>query len=278
MLEESDYFLSQDGIRLYYRSWAPVKPERILCVVHGLGEHSGRYARLADYLTRKRIAVFALDMHGHGISGGKKGHIKNYELLLSDVEELLKTARSEYTDLPMYLMGHSMGGNVVANYVLKMNTGELDGYILSSPWLRLVFDPPRWKLKFGKFFNRFWPSFTQPNNLDTKYLSKDPAIVKAYEEDPLVHGHISAGMFACITGAGEKALNTGKKASLPGLVYHGNMDRIIDWKSSKELAAKLGAEWHELNEVYHEPHNDLEKDLVYELLAKWICQPSVKPS
>ena len=270
MSEETDYFLSQDGLRLYYRMWAPEDPKKVLCIIHGLGEHSGRYAHVAAWLNRRKIAVFALDLRGHGLSGGKRGHARSYDLLLSDVEELLKTARAEFTDLPMYLMGHSLGGNVVASFIRKMNTNELEGYILSAPWFGLAFDPPAWKLKLGKLMADVWPSLTQPNGMDTSTISRDPAEVKAYEEDPLVHDRISAGLFADISNAGNRSLENPSEIKLPGLVYHGNADRLINWQRTLRFAEKAGAEWHELDGVYHEPHNDLDREQVFRLLQNWL--------
>lgn len=271
MSNETEYFLSQDGLKLYYRSWLPENAERIVCIVHGLGEHSGRYHHVGDYLSKKKTAVYALDLRGHGLSGGKKGHAKNYSLLLGDIEELLKTARAEYTELPMYLMGHSMGGNLVANYMIKMSTNDLSGFILSAPWLKLAFEPPKWKLRLGKMLTSTYPRFSQPNGLILENISKDKEVVKAYVEDPHVHNRISVGLFSQITNASSNAMDHADDIKKKGLIYHGNGDRIIDWKSSKMFAEKCkDAEWHELENVYHEPHNDLEKGQVLELIAKWI--------
>lgn len=276
MSNETEYFLSQDGLKLYYRYWLPENAESIVCIVHGLGEHGGRYAHVAEYLYNKKTAVFALDLRGHGMSQGKKGHAKSYELLLSDVEELLKTARAEYTDLPLFLMGHSMGGNLVANYMIKMNTNDIAGFILSAPWFRLAFEPPKWKLQIGKFITRIFPGFSQPNSLISRYLSKDDEVVKAYENDPKVHNRITAGLFSYITKAGEYALEHADQIKKPGLIYEGNGDKIVDYKTSHLFAKRCPqSEWHELENVYHEPHNDLEKDEVLRLLLGWITAQTI---
>ncbi len=268
---ETEYFLSQDGLRIYFRLWDTESPQKICCIVHGHGEHSGRYEHVAKALNEAGICVFAMDLRGHGLSQGKRGHAKSYELFMSDIEELLKTARSIYTDLPMYLFGHSMGGNLVANYAIRMNTNELSGFILSSPWFKLAFDPPPWKLKLGKFFTATWSSLTQPSDLDTDHLSKDPEVVKAYINDPLVHDKISAGLFTAILEAGDYALSETARIKLTGLVYHGNQDQIVDWTASKSFANKLDeVSFSELDGVYHEPHNDLEKSEVIQSLVNWI--------
>ena len=268
---ETEYFLSQDGLRIYYRLWDIESPQKICCIVHGHGEHSGRYDHVAKALNEAGICVFAMDLRGHGLSQGKRGHAKSHELLMSDVEELLKTARSTYTELPMYLYGHSLGGNLVANYTIRMNTNELSGFILSSPWLKLAFDPPSWKLSLGRFLSSIWPSFTQPSDLNVNHLSRDPEVVKAYVNDPLVHDKMSAGLFTAILEAGDYALSETDRIKIPGLVYHGNKDQITDWHTSKSFASKLeGVAFTELDGVYHEPHNDLDKSAVIQSLINWI--------
>lgn len=272
MSEETDYFFSQDGLRLSYRMWTPSAPEKILCIIHGLGEHSGRYEHVAAHLNNQNIGVFALDLRGHGLSAGKRGHAKRYDLLLSDVEELLKIARSEFTEIPLFLMGHSLGGNIVASYIQQMNINELEGYILSAPWFGLAFQPPIWKLRVGRLLVKMWPSLTQPNELDTATLSRIPEVVKAYESDPLVHDRISAGLYSAISGAAKRNLEKIDPVKLPGLIYHGNTDRLIDWRQSELYAGQVNAEWHELKGVYHEPHNDLENEKVLKLISGWLAK------
>ncbi|MEQ8471701.1 MAG: alpha/beta hydrolase [Marinoscillum sp.] len=271
MDNETQYFLSQDGLRLCYRHWDCEDAKKIVCIVHGIGEHSGRYAHVAEAFNKAKISVFALDLRGHGISEGKKGHARSYQLLLSDIEELLKTARAEYTDLPMYLYGHSMGGNLVANYMIQMNTNELKGFVASAAWFRLAFDPPSWKVKLGALVSKFYPALTQPSGLDISLLSKVPEVVKAYAEDPMVHNKISAGLYNAMVAAGEGAIASAGRIKVPGLVIHGSADGINDWESSKEFAEgnKL-IKFEVLEGVYHEPHNDSEQEQIIAKIRDWI--------
>lgn len=266
-----EYFLSQDGLRMYYHQWSPEQPQKILCIVHGLAEHGGRYAHVAEYLNARGIAVFAMDLRGHGRSQGKRGHAKSYDLLLSDVEELLKTARAAHTELPMYLMGHSMGGNIVANYVLKMSTNELSGFILSSPWFRLAFEPPRWKVKLARLIGRFLPALTQPNGLNPADLSRIPEVVRDYQADPLVHNVISAGLFIACSTAGEEALQRAFEVELRGLVFHGNADRVINWQASQTYASNNDLlSFVSLEGSYHEALNDLNQEKAMQMISEWI--------
>lgn len=271
MATESNYISATDGIKLHYRHWEASQTDKVICIIHGHGEHSGRYEHVAAHLITNNISVFALDLRGHGLSKGKRGHAPSYELLLKDVEEILKVAREKFIDIPMYLMGHSLGGNLVANFLLKDISNELQGFILSSPWFKLAFDPPKIKLQLGKLMTKIWPAFSEHNGLDKTKLSKDEKEVKKYANDPLVHGMISAGLFSAINLACDYALNNGKKIKTKGLVYHGSDDQIIDVKSSETFAnSNELIEWNLLNGVFHEPHNDLEKTAVLDMLCKWI--------
>ncbi len=269
--DETHYFLSQDGLRIYYRHWDCEQASKICCIVHGLGEHSNRYEHIARELNREGVTVFAMDLRGHGLSQGKKGHVKNYDLFMSDIEELLKTARSTYTELPMYLMGHSMGGNLVANYVLNMSTNELVGFILSSPWFKLAFAPPAWKLKLGSFFNSVYPALTQPSGLDISKISRDKNVVQAYIDDPLIHDRISAGLHTAITEAGTHALTNAHAVKLRGLAFHGTSDQVIDWNASSEFASQSDQiTFHPLDQMYHEPLNDIGNSQVIGLVKEFI--------
>jgi len=271
MNDELEYFLSQDGLRLYYRHWDCNSPQSMVCIVHGLAEHSGRYEHVAQWFVSQGITVFALDLRGHGVSWGKRGHAKSYELLLSDVEEFLKTARATYTDLPMFLMGHSLGGNIVANFVLTKPVNELKGFMLSSPWFKLAFEPPAWKEKLAHFVSGFWPSLTQPDGLDASDLSRDKEEVLKYQSDPLIHGLISSGLYTSVISAGDNVLESASEIKLKGLVFHGDADRVVSCEASEAFANKNElVEWKVIKGAYHEALNDFGKEDLIAYLADWI--------
>lgn len=268
---ETEYFLSQDGLRLYYRHWPATSPQNILCIVHGLAEHGGRYEHVAEFLNAHQISVFAIDLRGHGLSEGKRGHTKSYELLLSDVEEFLKVARAEYTDLPLFLLGHSMGGNIVASYMLKMNINEIKGFVLSSPWLKLAFTPPAWKINLAKTMASVWPSLTQPDGLSAEDLSHDKAVVKAYQNDPLVHGMISVKLYLECTKAAEELLIRSGEIKKTGLCFHGTEDAVISEKATAEFASSNNLLTYKAwPGNFHENLNELNKEEVMKYLSDWI--------
>lgn len=271
MSEEKEFILSKDGKKLCVHQWEIPDAKRVLCIVHGLGEHGDRYSEFAQYLNSNGISVFALDLRGHGLSEGKRGHSKSYSLLQSDLEELLKHARSLNTDAKIVLMGHSMGGNLVANYLKSDRTKELAGYILSAPFLDVAFQPPQWKTKLATIMGNIWPSLTQSSELDPTTITRIPEEVDKYVSDPLVHDLISVRWYLDFTTAGIKLLEDKNQIKLPGLIYHGDGDRLVSFGATEKFAlANPSAKWVPLSGVYHEPHNDLGKEIIYKMVAEFI--------
>ena len=274
MESENLQLISKDGIELHGVVWECPNPTAIVCIVHGLGEHSGRYAHVAEYFNANNFTVFAYDQRGHGKSGGKKGHSPSYEILLDDVEEILKEARAEYNDLPIFLYGHSFGGNVVCNYALLRDTNELKGLIVSSPWLKLATEPPAFQVKLAKFVSKILPSLTQPNGLNVTDISTDKAAVEAYKNDPLVHNKISTKLFTDVYNSGFWAIENADRLKLSTLVFHGSDDNITSPDGSQEFAQNAGelVEFKLWEGMKHETHNDLKKDEVISFVTAWITK------
>lgn len=270
---EGNYILSRDGLKLYYINSNVEDPKAVVCLLHGHGEHIGRYEHVMEFLEKQNIASVGFDFRGHGKSEGKRGHMSSMDQVLGDVEEALKFVRLNYLDVPMILFGHSFGGCVVLNYVLKKPIIELAGFIASSPWLALAFEPPQWKVKLGKIMASIFPKLSLASELDPDHLSKDKEEVEKYVSDSLVHNRISARFFEETSKAGMYVAENSPDIKLSGLVYHGNEDQIISFHATKETAEKSDQiEFHELDGVYHEPHNDEEKEDVLKLISDWISK------
>ena len=232
-------FKTFDGLSLFAQSWQPKNQTKaVVCLVHGMGEHSGRYSHVADQITQAGYSLIAFDLRGHGQSEGPRGHTPSYEALLQDISSLLEVANKKFPQLPSFLYGHSLGGNLVLNYVLRRQS-HLKGVIATDPWFRLAFEPPRFKIILAQITNYIWPSFSQKNGLDTKVLSRDPEVVRAYENDQLVHDHISARMFIGVYQAGQWALKHASEFPLPLLLMHGGEDKIISVEASREFANRI---------------------------------------
>ena len=272
--EEFD-LISKDGRQLYGRSWLPDderEPEAVICLIHGLSEHSGRYEEFAKYFTSRRIAVFTFDLKGHGKSPGKRGHVRDYDSLLDDVESLLKTARKEHNDALLFLFGQSLGGNIVANYVIRKNTTEVAGAVLSAPWLRLAFTPPAFKVRLTAIMKSIYPAYAEKSNIDAEELSKEAEVITAYKEDPLVQKRISSGLFLSATKKGEDVLKNAFKLTIPLFAIHGKADKLTSWQATEEFIGNAGekATLKLYEGVKHEPHNDTERNDVLSDIHHWI--------
>jgi len=265
-------FKAFDGLPLFGQSWQPEgHPRAVVCLVHGIGEHSERYTHVADALTQAGYIFISFDLRGHGKSSGSRGHTPSYEALMNDLSSFLEVANKQFPQFFFFLYGHSFGGNLVLNYILRRQS-HLKGVIATDPWLRLAFEPPRFKMMLVKIFNQLLPAFSQKSSLDTKALSRDPEAVHAYENDPLVHDHISARMFIGIYQSGQWALDHASELSLPLLLMHGGADGLTSSKASREFADKIKENctlkiW---DGFYHEIHNEPGKEKVLKFMIDWL--------
>lgn len=262
------------AVPLFARAWTPETPPRgVVCLVHGLGEHSGRYAPLAAHLNAAGFAVLAFDLRGHGRSGGKRGHFV-YADALDDITRLVDEAQRRFGAVPRFLYGHSLGGNLVLNYILRRPVEKLHGAVASGPWLRLAFEPPAYKVFLARSVGKLLPTLLQPSGLQPEYLSRDPVVVKAYVEDPLVHDRISAGMFLEAYEAGLWALEHAADLKVPLLLMHGADDHLTSPEASREFCQRAGEKctfrlW---EGMYHEVHNEPGKEEVYRTVVDWLAQ------
>ncbi|MEM7549362.1 MAG: alpha/beta fold hydrolase [Bacteroidota bacterium] len=271
--------ITKDGFLLHGKKWLTESvPKAIICFQHGLAEHSDRYNHVADFFVQNDIALYSVDLRGHGKSEGKRGHTPSFNLLMNDCERMLMEARKDHFSEPLILYGHSTGGNVVANFLCRKNTLEVSGAILSAPWLKLAFEPPAFKVKLAKFASRIFPSFSQDNELDPTHLSKDESVVKAYVGDPLVHRKISAKMFFECYNAGIYALDHAEKVSKPTLVMHGDDDKITSNSASKDFASANTdhVEFKNWSGLRHEIHNEPEQAEVMDFALKFIQEKILK--
>ena len=272
---KSTVYTSFDGIKLSGYLWEPKeRPKAVINLVHGYSEYSERYDYWAMKFAEKGFVVHAIDYRGHGKSDGRRGHVNKFDDFLNDIDVLVKESKKLYPDLPQFIYGQSLGGNSVTNYILKRDN-DFKGAILSSPWYKLSFDPTAIMLFFARIMKRVYPKFTQNTNLDVKALTHDKKLVDAYIADPLIHGKMSARMFSEIYTAGRWVLDKADKINFPVLIQHGNDDNITSYKASKEFADKAkelkkDVTYKVWEGLYHELHNELEKEKVFEFVLKWL--------
>lgn len=276
-MEPASYSISLHGSQLYGQVWQPESPLAVLVLVHGHGEHSGRYAPMAAFLQAAGIATVALDQFGHGKTTGKKGHCPSYEAMLDSIEAQLGEAKKRFPGLPLFLMGHSMGGNLVANYVLKRGA-SLQGVVLSSPWFRLALKPSAGQLLIGKIARVLAPAFTQSTRLDATAISRLPEEVARYKNDPLNHDLISPTMFFGLIEGEELIEAEADSWSLPLLAYHGSGDRLTSFAATRDFTARIpgDATFVAKDGGFHELHYDKCREEIYDLLKIWLTSHATR--
>jgi len=254
------------------------KPTAAVLLVHGFGEHSGRYLEgVVPFFNQQGYTVLGFDLIGHGKSGGKRGHCAGYEQLMELLSQAFTRLKTRYPNLPVLLFGHSLGGNLALNFVLR-EYGQPNGLIASSPYLRLAFQPPAWKWHLGKLLGHLAPSITVPSGLDPEGISQDEQEVQAYLADPLIHDRVSPTFSFPVIEAGEWAIENADKLDIPTLILHGSADPIIDPDGSRAFyGAASGARLEMIEGGYHELHHDLERKRYFKAMETWLKEAALSP-
>ena len=260
---------AKDQTLLHVQQWNDHKmPKGTICIIHGLGEHQGRYEHVAKFYIKNGFQVYSYDQRGHGKSGGKRGHTPGIEYNLDDLERVLKTLPQQH----LFLYGHSFGGNVLANFLLRKQPKYLRGAILSAAWFLLAKEPTKLDTSLAKLMNNILPSLTQNNKLDSIKLSNDNRICEVYEIDPLNHNLISVRLFSDFYPAGKWAIENAKKLPVKTLLIHGSDDEIICKSGTEKFTNNSNgmASYKIFDNTKHEPHNDLTKDEVFAYTLNWL--------
>ena len=266
-----EQFFSWAGTQIYGYWSVPGKPKGTVLLVHGFGEHSGRYREeVVPYLSEQGLAVFAFDLVGHGKSDGKRGHCQGYGQLMDLLSDAVAETQNRFPGLPLFLYGHSMGGNLVLNFTLRSG-GPQKGIIASSPYLKLAFKPPSWKLFFGRMLQKIAPAVTIPSGLDPAGISRDAKEVQRYQSDPLVHDRVSPAYSFPVIEAGEVILEKAGEIGIPVLVLHGDADPIIDVEGSIAFAKKApNSQLVLFPGAFHELHHEREREAFFREIGKWL--------
>ncbi len=269
-------FTSSDGLALFGRLWLSqsAQSKGTLYLVHGLGEHSGRYAHLAKVVNNVGYHLSSFDLRGHGLSKGKRGHSQGLDQYLDDIESFIQvTSEKINSNIPQFLYGHSLGANFVLYYGLERII-KLNGIIATSPAFATTSPPPKIKVALAKLMAKTMPGFTLKNGLETKALSRNTAVVKAYRDDVYVHDFISAQLGMDLLNSGQYLLDNAANWHLPLLLVHGDADRITSPQASQKFAqfANGNVTFFLMPDYYHEIHNDFGADRYFEILINWLDQ------
>lgn len=263
---------SFDGLDLFQQTWLPDSETRAtISLIHGLGEHSGRYQHVAEFLTSQGIAVYSMDNRGHGKSGGVRGHVDQFEDYMRDIDLLIQTVQKDYPDLPAFLYGHSLGGILVLNYALRRKP-VVKGVIATSPGLRTALEDQKAKIAISKAIASILPKLSIATGLDPKHISHDKEVIRKYQEDPLVHDRGTPGLAVNLLKSIEWAYQHAHEFPVPLLIMHGTQDQIAYARGSQEFASKVQGDctlklW---DGMAHETHNEPGKEEVLAYLLDWI--------
>ncbi len=256
---------------LFQQIWQPDgEIKAVICLIHGLGEHSSRYAHVAEYFRSKGYVVAAFDLRGHGKSQGQRGHYASLETALDDIRVFIDSTIAQFPGKPVFLYGHSLGGVMVLNYALKIKN-SLTGVIATSPGLAAGDKVAPWKLSLGKLLYSIVPTFSMANGLDVENISRDKDVVRKYKADPLVHDKITARFGLDFLNAGLWASEHAKEFKLPLLLMYGTGDHIVSCEAIRAFATSApNVTFHEWDGYFHELHNEPEKAEVFEFTDQWM--------
>jgi alpha-beta hydrolase superfamily lysophospholipase len=260
---------------IFGQAWLPEQAARSIVVIsHGLGEHGGRYAGLASRLVDKGHAVYAIDHRGHGRSSGPRANIERFDYLVADLGAFVGRARREYPDVPVVLLGHSMGGAVALACAMKLQD-DLRALVLSAPALAAGEALPAFKLWMVKLLSSLSPN-TGALKLPPTAVSRDPEVVRAYESDPLVfHGAVPARTLAELLQAMQRLQQTAHELRIPVLVQHGTADLLVPlaavYPTYRQLGVAQSRSLQVYEGLYHEVYNEPERDRVIGDLEAWLA-------
>ncbi len=260
-----------DGLPLQGYHWCVQNPIAAVSLVHGFGEHCGRYRNLVEHLNNKRINVVGVDLRGHGQTQGRRGISKSYTEIANDVTTLVEETSRLYPELPRFLFGHSLGGGLVLHHGMTTQADSLSGYLVSAPLIipkRPIPKVLRWFVKLMRFIR---PNGSMPIPVSGKKISTIPEEQVRYDNDSLNHNRLGFGLAVGMVEAGEDLYAEADQWSKPLRMWHSNADQITDYEASNHFAEEAeNCQFTTFEDVQHEMHQDRSRDAVYELMVEFV--------
>lgn len=281
--------LSLDGGRwLFRRSWLASESRRAIAIVHGFGEHSGRYDHVATFLAARGADVHAFDLRGHGRSSGRRGHVDSFADYLDDVERFLEVVRAASEGMPLTLLGHSMGGLITTSLAVEREP-EISSLVTSGAALAVSPELSGAKITLARILRHIAPRFAMDAGLDPNAICTDSEVVRRYVEDPLVHGTSTLAHAAAMFDQIDRVAGAGARVSIPVLMLHGTLDRLCPPQGTQRFfeslpgaageAAAPAAALQMYERSSHEILNDVEQAAVLADIQSWIeaREPETQP-
>jgi alpha-beta hydrolase superfamily lysophospholipase len=265
-----------DGLELRVLSWSAESPRACAVVVHGLGEHAGRYGHVARALNQGGISVLGYDQRGHGASQGPRGHASQFKALLNDLDLVWAAASRQCGGRPMTLLGHSMGGLVALAWA-QTRKPRLAGLVASAPWLGTVESVPGWKRALARVVDRLYPSFTLPTGTSAERVTSDPEMIAAREADPLVHSRLSPRLFHEAEYWQDRVNAEPGRLKADCLFIVPGADDLTDASATLAFARALPAEHTTVMKLpgfRHEAFNERGREAVISDVKEWIAARS----
>jgi acylglycerol lipase len=267
------HFTTPDGADIYTQAWLPDgTPQAIMLIVHGLGEHSGRYGNYVNYFVPRGYALYGFDTRGHGRSSGTRGYIDHFDRYVEDIDQRAAEARSDWPGTPLFVLGHSLGSLMALSYA-RQYPDRLTGLIVTGTALQDALQLPAWQRSLAVVFSRVTPSLKMNNGVPLSGLSHDPAVIAAFETDPLTHlwGTPRLDTEAKMTRV--QIMQSAPTWQMPTLMLHGGADPVCLAEGARLFAAQTPpgvVEYHEYAGLYHEIHNEVEKEQVFCDIETWL--------
>ena len=262
---------SKSDLKLHAVKWLVEAPKLNMILIHGLGEHSGRYQHVAEFFNTKNINVYAMDQRGHGRSEGARGCGPDLDSFLDDIDCLVHAMKLE-SDLPWIIYAHSMGANISLNYVIRRKP-DCKAIIATGSWIRLENDPSSFLVFMANILNRLG-GFTKNSDLDPTHISTDPREVEKYINDPLNHGKISSKAGMALYHSGQYLYKYKGGMHIPALLMHAREDKLT-LASGTEKFVENNPENVSIKiwpKVYHEIHNDVNRAEMLNYTWNWLSQ------
>ena len=266
---------SSDGITFFMRGWEPdTDPKALIALVHGLGEHTGRYLHVGKVMTDAGYAMAGFDLRGHGKTGGARGHSSSLNVYMQDIRKFFDLLAQRYPALSPFLYGHSLGGLLSLSYAIQYGAG-LKGVMVTGAALRSSLQEQKAKIAVAKLLGAFLPAMTIQSGLDPTTISRDQKVVDAYVSDSLVHYSTSLGFGKSALSAIDLCFARAREFTIPLLIMHGTGDKLTYPRGSEDFARLVGEAGNDVtlklwDGLYHEIHNEPEKTEVFTFMTEWL--------